>query len=156
MLKNSYTKRFPLERRVSFRLQRIGTLLTTQVVSLLKQSGGLTLNQWRILSFLNERKSGSAYELAKMGHIDKATMSRAAAELEKKGLISSQVSASDRRLSVLKLTEEGGQMIERIEPLMAQRQAELIGAISEDDRESLFRILDELEKSIKTSRWQST
>ena len=80
-------REIPLHQRISFRLQRVGTMLTTQAVHLLKDAGGLTLNQWRLLSFLSERDSASAHELARLGHIDKATMSRAAAELQKRGLI---------------------------------------------------------------------
>ena len=145
------TQEIPLDQRISFRLQRIGTLLTMQALNLLKRAGGLTLNQWRMLSFLSERDSGSAQELAKLGLVDKATMSRAAAELQKRGLIESQVSDLDRRSTVRRLTKEGRDMVELIAPLMMSRQSELISALTEAEHESLFRSLEKLEVAINES-----
>lgn len=145
------TQQIPLDRRVSFRLQRTGTLLTTQVVTLLKNAGDLTLNQWRLLSFLSERDGGSAHELAKLGHIDKATMSRAASELQKRGLIVSEVSSRDRRSAVLRVTQDGEDVVARISPMMMSRQRELVAAISEEERAALFQILEKLEAAVENS-----
>ena len=141
----------PVDQRISFRLQRIGTLLTTQAVTLLKQAGGLTLNQWRLLSFLKERDGGSVHELARMGYIDKATMSRAAAGLEERGLIASETSTADRRTTVLKLTHAGHQTFADIAPMMIKRQAELMSALTDAERIDLFRALDKLEATITSS-----
>jgi len=141
----------PLDQRISFRLQRVGTLLTTQAVHLLKDAGGLTLNQWRLLSFLSERDSGSVHELARLGYVDKATMSRAAAELQKRGLIISETSKSDRRSALLRLTKDGRKSVEVIAPMMITRQSELIGALSEAERQNLFKTLDKLEAAISQS-----
>ncbi|MBK0329638.1 MarR family transcriptional regulator [Rhodobacteraceae bacterium F11138] len=149
-------KEIPLDQRVSFRLQRIGTLLTTQAVSLLKQADGLTLNQWRLLSFLSERNCGSAHEAGRLGHIDKATMSRAAAQLLDRGLITSETSEKDRRAAVLRLTSEGREVVEAVAPMMISRQAELIGALSDAERKKLFRILDKLETAISKSEQGAT
>lgn len=141
----------PLDQRISFRLQRIGSLLTTQAVNLVKQAGGLTLNQWRMLSFLSARDHGSAHQLARIGRIDKATMSRAAAELQKRGLIISETSERDRRSAVLRLTQGGREVVNAVAPIMIKRQAELIDALTETERGELFRILDRLEIAISES-----
>ena len=141
-------KQFPLDRRISFRLQRIGTLLTGQAVGLLKDAGNLTLNQWRLLSFLSERDGGSVFELARLGYVDKATMSRAASDLLKRGLIASEANPTDRRAAVLRLTEKGRGALNAAEPGMARRQADLIAALTETERDTLFEILDKLERVI--------
>lgn len=141
----------PLDQRISFRLQRIGTLLTTQAVTLLKRAGGLTLNQWRLLSFLSERDGGSLHELVQFAHIDKATMSRAAAELLKKQLITSAPSRNDRRTATLSLTETGRETVTLVAPIMIARQAELLDALSATERKALFRTLDKLETAIAKS-----
>ena len=141
----------PLDQRISFRIQRTGTLLTTQAVGLLKQAGGLTLNQWRLLSFLSERESGSVHEFSKFGSVDKATLSRVSAELLKRGLIASEVSATDRRAAVLRLTGAGRDALASVAPLMIARQAELIDALTIEERHALFRILEKLEDAIRNS-----
>lgn len=141
-------KDLPLRERISFRLQRVGVLLTTQAGALLKTAGGLTLNQWRLMTFLSERQSGSVFELSKLGFIDKATLSRAATELLKRGLIVSEANPEDRRATVLRLTETGREVLSRAEPGMQRRQASLMSAITEEERETLFRILDKLEHVI--------
>lgn len=145
-------REIPLNQRISFRLQRTGALLTAQAVQLLKQSEGLTLNQWRMLSFLSEREGGSAHELAKLGFIDKATMSRAAAELLKKGLIASNVSDEDRRSTILSLTSRGHDMVERVAPVMINRQSELMSSLTEAEHEALIAALDKLEAAVENSK----
>ena len=147
-MKNVESQDLPLRKRISFRLQRVGILLTTQAGSLLKTDGGLTLNQWRLITFLSERECGSVFELSKLGFIDKATLSRAATELVKRGLIVSEASPTDRRASVLRLTEAGREVLSKVEPGMQRRQADLMSAITEEERETLFRILDKLEHAI--------
>jgi DNA-binding MarR family transcriptional regulator len=141
----------PLDQRISFRLQKLGTLLTTQAVNLLKSANGLTPNQWRLLSFLSERDRGSVHELAKLGHVDKATMSRVAAEMIKRKLIISEASADDRRTVVLRLSEEGVRVVAMVAPLMIKRQSELIEALSAEERDLLFQILEKLEHTITQS-----
>ena len=147
-MKNVESQDLPLRKRISFRLQRVGILLTTQAGSLLKTDGGLTLNQWRLMTFLSERECGSVFELSKLGFIDKATLSRAATELVKRGLIFSEASPTDRRATVLRLTDAGREVLSKVEPGMQRRQADLMNAITEEERETLFRILDKLEHAI--------
>ena len=138
----------PLQERISFRLQKIGTLLTVQAGSILKTSGNLTLNQWRLLTFLNERKEGSVSELIRMSALDKATMSRTVADLTKRGLIEAKVSAQDRRSTKLTLTALGREHLALTEPAMKQRQIDLIEALTQEERATLFRVLDKLERVI--------
>ncbi|CUH74684.1 Multidrug resistance operon repressor [Tritonibacter multivorans] len=138
----------PLEQRISYRLQRIGTLLTTQVVGILKSSGDLTLNQWRLLDFVKGRDGGSAHELAKRGYVDKATMSRASADLMKRGYIEVSPNPSDRRASRLYLTDKGRAALAATDPLMRARQQALLSAITPEEKETLFRVLDKLEAAV--------
>ena len=149
--KSIAVQQIPLEQRISFRLQRLGTLLTTQAINLLKHANGLTLNQWRLLSFLSERDGGSVHELAKLGYVDKATMSRVAAELLKRELIVSEASADDRRTIVLRLTQEGLRLVTMVAPLMIKRQSELTDALSVKERDTLFQLLEKLENAINQS-----
>ena len=149
--KSIQMKEIPLDQRISFRLQRTGTLLTTQAVSILKALGGVTLNQWRLLSFLNERNGGSVHELTRMGFIDKATLSRAATVLLKRELIVAETSASDRRSTLLRVTPKGREIIEAVAPAMIKRQDELMTALADEEREALFKILDKLDATISKS-----
>ena len=145
---NTELKSIPLKERISFRLQKIGTMLTVQAGSILKSSGNLTLNQWRLLSFLNEREEGTLSDMIRFGVVDKATISRAARELTKHGLIEASVSAQDRRISNLRLTALGKDQLSKTTPAMEQHQRELMNALTDDERKMLFHILDKLEHTI--------
>ena len=146
--KTDHGTEVPLDQRISFRLQRIGTLLTTQAMHILKRSGDLTLNHWRLLTFLSERDSGSVQELAKLGYVDKATISRAAADLTRRGFIETHQNTQDRRSTLLRLTKAGEAALLVAAPRMRARQAALLDALTPQDRDTLFRILDTLEDTI--------
>ena len=138
----------PLQERISFRLQKIGTLLTVQAGSILKTKGNLTLNQWRLMTFLKEREEGTVSELIRMSALDKATMSRTVSDLTKRGMIEAKVKSEDRRSTKLSLTALGHEHLALTEPAMKQRQIDLIEALTREERETLFRVLDKLEQVI--------
>src|ERR1700748_1189793 len=51
------------------------------------ESYGVSLAEWRILSFLREHGPASAYDIWTKAHLDKAVVSRESASLVKKGLL---------------------------------------------------------------------
>lgn len=145
-----------LSKRISFRLLRVSTMLTVQASSILKKSGNLTLNQWRLLSFLHERGNSSVSDIVKTGTVDKSTMSRAASEMVKRGMIVPEQSASDQRRTTLRLTAEGRAAYAKAAPAMLQRQADLVNALTEQENQQLTRILGKLENAVAGSEGKQT
>ena len=134
-----------LDQRISFRLQRGGTRLTTRAVNIRRWAIVLTLKQRRLLKTLSKWDGASVHELNSLGYVDKATMSRDAAELMRQGLLVSETSKNDPRITVLRVTREGHRVLEAVDPLVNKRQNESINSLTESERQALLRALDKLE-----------
>lgn len=73
--------------------------------------------------------------------IDRATLGGVVDRLEKKGLLSRSPSALDRRLKMLKLTDEGNALLRRVEPAVMTVQSRLTEALTDDERAQLCELL---------------
>jgi len=64
--------------------------------------------------------------------------------LEQAGLIEREEAASDRRAKHLRLTPAGRHMLDQIIPLVQAREAEILAALSDQERALLDGIVDKL------------
>ena len=68
--------------------------------------------------------------------------------LEKAGWVRRERTAEDKRVVIVSLTREGRRFIERIFPNHARRIAELFGALTASEQETLGRLCKKLGRSI--------
>lgn len=80
--------------------------------------------------------------------IDITTFSRQIKTLETKGLLVRQVSAEDRRVSLLVLTAEGRQVLGQIDRFMAAKIELIFSSLTEFERETVIRSLGLLNKAV--------
>jgi DNA-binding MarR family transcriptional regulator len=73
---------------------------------------------------------------------DKATVGAVIERLEAKGLILRSADSADRRVRRLRLTESGRELLERIEPAVAQVQRELLAPLDPRQAEQLMSLLE--------------
>ena len=73
----------------------------------------LSANKLSVLSYLYHRKSSSPGEVAAAEHLQPQSLSKLLAELESEGLTSRSKSQTDRRQSVLKITQAGRDALKR-------------------------------------------
>lgn len=107
---------------------------------------GITVPEWRLLAHLSQvEKPLSVREIHQMVHMDKSKVSRAATRLEKRGLITKTVSAGDRRLVDLSLTQDGREMIDEITPLALEFERGVLASL-EDDTEGFRAAVAQLLK----------
>ncbi len=110
------------------------------------QPAGLSIQEWRTLLALARLEDTHLRELARQGRLDATHVGRAAAGLEKKGLVALYDDPDDHRRRRVKMTEAGHGMIARIWPkaraLDAKIRAELGDEAFADLRKSLVAILD--------------
>jgi len=85
----------------------------------------ITVEQWTLLVNLRNASGGSQQQLAERVYLDKTTIARVVAGLEKKGLIRRAVSKEDARQKSLVITRRGTDLLARLKPmaLAAQQQA---------------------------------
>ncbi|MEO0800192.1 MAG: MarR family winged helix-turn-helix transcriptional regulator [Pseudomonadota bacterium] len=130
---------------LSFRIARVHAKLNAQAIALLSANAGITLQQWRVLVFLGEKKLNTASALGRAGEIDKALLSRTIKALIADGLVVDRRDPNDGRQVRLLLTSKGRRLRTRMLPIMKQRQRVLLEALNKTERRLIYGALEKLE-----------
>jgi DNA-binding MarR family transcriptional regulator len=85
---------------------------------------GVTSTQFAVLSQLDKRGSAGIAELAQAMVMDRTTMTRTIAPLERDHLVAVKGAEEDRRRKVLTLTREGRKRLAAARPLWRRAQSE--------------------------------
>ena len=106
---------------------------------------GRGMSRERLLAIISEYPDGvHQKELAEHAGINPSSTSEVVSKLEDDGYLVRQIDPSDKRATVLKLTEMGQV---RAEEIRAERDAcfeELFGKLSEEEKQTLFDLLDKM------------
>lgn len=104
----------------------------------------VTRVQWLLLRHLQRMGGRTIGQLA--GHLDvrASTMSQMLDRLEKAGLVTREADESDARVKIIRLTPEGAGVIARTETAWAEGLAEPFRAFTEEERETLLRLMKKL------------
>jgi DNA-binding MarR family transcriptional regulator len=120
-------------RRALRRLVRLGGMLEPHEHAGLK----LSLSEVMAMGELSEVEAMSQHELGRLLGLEKSTVSRLAAALERRGWIVREREPSNRRVYRLQLTDDGRAVADRLgEDLRAHHQ-QLLGALTPMEREAL-------------------
>ena len=132
--------------RLTYRLLTLSNTLGKGAVRLYAGSFGVPLAQWRVLAALAVEGSSSIYALAEALGTDKGWVSRTAAALRAKGLVSAMSDRPDAKRMKIDLTAKGKALHARIEPAANRRYRRLIAVLSLAERATLDRLLDRLQR----------
>jgi len=86
-------------------------------------------------------------QLAAQVQMDKGQLSRNVGAMIKKGLITTTPDKADHRKQILALTDTANAVIERMMPIMQQRQKLLVDGISPADLETFFNVLSVIDEA---------
>jgi DNA-binding MarR family transcriptional regulator len=111
---------------------------------------GLNLAEYRALSMLAECGSASIKDVAAGTQLDKAQITRAIANLTRRGFAIHTVNGHDRRLRVVKLTPAGRALLARSVPFAIERQRRMERALSLAEVRTLWKALAILSKEAQT------
>ncbi|WP_022722131.1 MarR family winged helix-turn-helix transcriptional regulator, partial [Rhodopseudomonas sp. B29] len=110
---------------------------------------GVSLGEWRILSFLREHGPASAYDVWTRANLDKALVSRESASLIGKGLVElTSVSGSGRKRSEISLTAAGIEMLDRSIDEILRRHDNLTAGLDAETLRVFFGVIAHLERRI--------
>jgi len=138
-------------RRALRRLIRLAGLLEPHEHSGMK----LSLSEVMALGELSEVEAMSQHELGRLLGLEKSTVSRLAAALERRGWIVRQREPANRRVYRLQLTDDGREVAGRLgEDLRAHHQ-QLLGALTPTERAALTVGLTGLVRVIESHHQQS-
>jgi len=137
-----------LERFAPYRIVALGHAMSG---SLSKTYAGenLTVPEWRVLAVIAQAEAVAARDVVKRTPMDKMTVSRAVASLERKGFVARAVSKSDRRVNALSLSKPGRALFDRVAKLALDYEDELLAALTDHERAAFERALSILEARAK-------
>ncbi len=134
---------FDLEKYLPYRLTVLAARLSMDMAQQYKSEFGISIPEWRVLVNIGYAENLSVRDIEKRVSLEKSMVSRAAARLEARGLVSKTVDTKDRRLVKLELTEEGALVLGKLIPIASAFQADLerkLGA----EKDALYSALDRL------------
>ncbi len=97
------------------------------------QAFGLSIAQWRVLAVVGRNRALSPGQVAEATEMDKVKVSRAAATLVERGLLSQATDPQDGRARVLRLTEQGQALHRAIVPLARDLEAQIESRMNPSD-----------------------
>jgi MarR family transcriptional regulator, lower aerobic nicotinate degradation pathway regulator len=95
------------------------------------------------LTVLRDHGSPTQQALAGALHTDRTNLIGLLNELESDGLILRRRSSEDRRRHIVELTDDGAERLARAEAALAAAEDEVLGALDADERETLYRLLQQ-------------
>jgi DNA-binding MarR family transcriptional regulator len=127
--------------RFSVWFGRTSRTLAQQMVLYARRELGLNLAEYRTLDVLAECGSASIKDIATGADLDKSQITRAVADLTKRGLVIHAVDGRDRRLRAVKLTRAGSALVAKSIPFSVERQRRLEQALSPAELRILWKAL---------------
>lgn len=134
----------PLDRSVIFRLIRLVNLAARPFVERIGKPNSLTLPEWRVMVVLATRPGSTGAEIAFESGLDKMAVSRAIAALERAGRARRFRDPGDRRMGRVALSGAGLSVYRAIAVLAREREAMLLGGLSEDQKAALEAAVDRM------------
>jgi len=134
-----------LSRFMPYRLAVTADSVSRALATVYSERFGLTRDEWRVIAQLAGVKALKASELGQRTSLPKMQVSRATTRLEQDGLITRETDDADRRNLVVRLTAAGRALYRRIEPVVLEREHDLLAALSPDQRAAFEAALTQLE-----------
>lgn len=129
-----------------FNLRRAARLVSQKYDQALRQAG-LTANQFTILLAAYGQDGPRISKLAKILGMERTTLTRNAAILERSGLLSI-APGRDRRERRIAVTRKGIELLKQAVPLWRQAQEEMVGLIGSENWESLLSGLQQVSSKL--------
>lgn len=148
MTVNSDLTPIALDRFAPYQISVLAEGLARRMSVIVREAGGLSLTQWRVLAAVAEQPGRSANEIVAVTPMDKAIVSRAVKRLLDMALIVRRASRSDGRLSHIHLTAKGRRIYERLADQARGLERDLFSALSADERDAAADLLARLSASV--------
>lgn len=124
-------------------IRRLHQISTSIFQDRMKAEGlDLTSIQFATLTVLRDHPGIDQATLAGLVAIDRPTLGGVAERLEAKGLIARKVSDRDRRARELRITAAGLALLDRITPIVAALQDDILTGLSDGERGMFLRLAE--------------
>lgn len=134
----------PIDDSLFFRLVRLINLTARPFHASFGRKHHISLNEWRAMVVLASHPGVTASEIAAYTGLDKMSVSRTVATLERHGRVAKEGDPQDKRRVRLSLTPAGEALFEEIAQSAGARERQLFSAITADERHALAAIASKL------------
>ena len=138
-----------LDRFLPYRLSVLSNRLSAAIARCYETRFQLSVTEWRVIAVLGRFPGLSANEVAERTAMDKVAVSRAVAGLLESKRLQRSLHDSDRRRSVLELSEAGYAIFDAVVPLALTYERALLDALEPQERQTLIALLDKLGANAK-------
>lgn len=128
----------------AWRVNFLANFFTGAIYRELGATFGLSRPGFVILFSLSQQPGLVARDVGMVTGLPKNSISRAVSELLERGLTRRKTADDDRRAKVLILTDEGRDLLAKVVPLFEARQAAMLAALSQDECDEFFRLLNKI------------
>ena len=139
-----------LARSLAYRLVVLAERVSRAIADTYEETFELTRPEWRVLAALAANGAMAAKELGPYSTLDKMQVSRAIQGLEAAGYVERRQDESDKRSNILRLTPGGAALYRQIRPRVAAREAEILAALSPQERVALGDMIGRLREQVET------
>lgn len=137
-----------LDSFLPYRLSILSNAVSRRIADIYEREFDLSIWQWRIIAVLGEVSDLTSTEVAQRTLMDKPSVSRAAASLLERGIISRAIDDADRRRAPLTLTDEGRAIYAAVIPRALECEKELLDALVPEDAAALHDMLTRLSRVV--------
>ncbi len=134
----------PNDSALYFKLVRVVNLTARPFVEKLALQHRLSLNEWRVMIVLASHPGCAGHEIAQTTGLDKMSVSRAIAALDRHGRVAKRADTRDARRTLLELNRDGRRLFEAIGASGRQRELQLFAGFDATSKEHLERLVDRL------------
>jgi DNA-binding MarR family transcriptional regulator len=137
-----------MDRSVLFLTTAFANKLSKGASRRLKKALGIGLMEWRVVCNLGVEPGRSAVRIAEISGVDKSVVSRAVAELERQGLITTSAEPPGRQ-TALRLTPAGQALHDRGVLRADERELRLLEGFSPEERDRFVEYLKRLTANLE-------
>jgi DNA-binding MarR family transcriptional regulator len=134
---------YGMKNSVGYLVKRTANLVLPQLQDMFADKD-LTFSQWTVLMALREWRASTSAELARNICHDAGSLTRMLDQLETRGLITRLRSDTDRRVVMLTLTPQGGELVDSVLPRVVDYWNNLLGDFSHVEIKTLIALMTRL------------
>ena len=113
---------------------------------------GITRIQWIAMYYISSHKVISQRQLSFLMHITDSSVGRLLERLERDEMVVRLTNESDRRVTMVMLTDRGEALIKKLIPYGEAFNNDLIEGIDQNELEIFEKVLDKMIQNTKTSK----
>lgn len=135
---------------VWYRLRKLTDLINRPFFSSFAKHHDISINEWRILATLGWMGEAASHELCDTTGMHPMNVSRAVAQLRRRGHISERTDPANRRRKILAITPEGKVLFDKSLPGLRKVTDFLLSSMSPLEIEILSKLVDALISSLES------